>query len=74
MLCNFLGTNFLLPKSGHRREKQPVLGTCWLGTFQVGKLTSVTSFEIGKLLFLQGVILVQKKVPTSHKMQNYIYE
>ena len=26
LLYNFLGADFLSPKSGHRREKQPVLG------------------------------------------------
>ena len=25
LFFNFLGANFLTPKSGHRREKQPVL-------------------------------------------------
>ena len=26
LLFNFLGANFLAPKSGHRHKKQPVLG------------------------------------------------
>ena len=26
LFSNFWGTNFLVPKSGRRREKQPVLG------------------------------------------------
>ena len=29
MFFNLLGTNFLVPNSGHQREKQPVSGPAW---------------------------------------------
>ena len=37
---NFLGASFLAPKSGHRREKQPVLG---LGNINTRKRCEICS-------------------------------
>ena len=34
-LFNFLGADFLAPKSGHQREKQPVLGRAHLKKTEV---------------------------------------
>ena len=57
LLFNFLGAHFLAPKSGHRREKQPVLGPGYAPITNFWK-TFVKKLTFSKIMPLLDTVLL----------------